>query len=127
LAQARQHHHAEAIATQAKDIVRTIPDPDRQARALAAIAKVLAQAERPQHAEALARTIRDEGCQALALAEVAIALVWAGEMRYAARVTAAVCATGTWQTAVTSVLLLAPSAFTTLTAALEEQSLARII
>jgi len=88
---------------------------------LAEVAGALARAGRHQQAEAVARTITDPDQQASALAEVAGALAQTGETRSAARVTAAVCAVGTWTTATTPVLLLEPSAFTALTRRLKEQ------
>jgi hypothetical protein len=121
LALAGQLRQAEAVA-------RAITDPAWQAGVLAEVAGALAQAGQHQQAaaiaaqaEAAARTIADPGSEASALAKVAGALAQAGEARSAARMAAAVCAAATWPTAVTPVLLLVPSAFTTLTCVLKEQ------
>jgi hypothetical protein len=104
LASAGQHQRAEAVA-------RSITSPDLQASALAKVAAAMASAGQHQRAETVARSITSPDLQANALAEVAMAMA---QTDSAARMAAATCAAGNWTTAVRPVLMLAPSAFTTL-------------
>ncbi len=89
--------------------------------ALAEVAAALAQAGQHQQAEAAARSITDPDWQARALAEVARTLAQARNFQYACRVAAASCAVGRWTAAAGSVLLMDPSAFTTLQRVLAEK------
>ncbi|MGH3220780.1 MAG: hypothetical protein ACRDPY_19135 [Streptosporangiaceae bacterium] len=82
------HIHAEALA-------RSLSDPGRQARALAAVAGALAQVGQHEQAatvaaraESMARSVTDPGRQARALAAVAGALAQAGQHEQAATVAA---------------------------------------
>jgi hypothetical protein len=68
----------------------------------------------------IASSITEPYLRARALANVAVALAQAGEVSAASRMAAATCATGQWAAAVRPVLLLVPSAFTTLARTLEE-------
>jgi len=114
---------------QAADVARTIDDdPYSQGMALAGIATALARAGRQQEAaevadsaERIAHSITDPDQQSRTLVGVATALAQTGDANSAWRVAAATCAAGQWTTAVRPVLLLAPSAFTTLARMLEEQ------
>jgi len=72
-------------------------------------------------AETTARSLSEESHRARGQAEVAGTLAQAGEVRSPAQVTAALCAIERWPVAVTPVLLLVPSASTTLARMLEEQ------
>jgi hypothetical protein len=120
LAQAGQLQKAEAVT-------RSITEPDYRASALAQVAEVLARAGQHEQAidfarraEATARLTDEPDFQASVLAQVAGVLALAGETRSAAQVTAAVCATGTWLTALKPVLQLAPSAATALNRILQK-------
>ena len=120
LAWAGQHQQAEAIA-------HSITDVKVQACALAEAAGALAQAGQHEHAEvialqaeAAARSITDSKVQVRILAQVAGILARAGESRSASRMAALTCAVGQWTAAVVPVLLLMPSAYTTLARVLEE-------
>ncbi len=120
LAAAGHYQHAQDTAAQAEATVRAIIDLDQEANALAQVAQALAAAGRYQHAQAVALTITDPGWQANALAQIAGALARAGEVSRASRTAAAACAAGDWTHAVGPVLLLVPSAYTTLARTLEE-------
>jgi len=65
--------------SRAEQLARAITDPSAQARALAAVAGVLAEAGEHARAEQVARTITDPYTQAQALTAVAGALAEAGE------------------------------------------------
>ena len=108
LAAAGQHEQAETVA-------RSITDPDRQARALAAVAGALAGAGRHEQAETVARSITNPGRQAQAQTAVAGALAARGDTRQAHRVASAACAVGQWTTVLELVLSLEPSALRVLT------------
>ena len=121
LARTGQRGQAEAVA-------RSITDPGWQARALAEVAAALARGGQHEQAaaiagqaEAVARSITDPYWQAQALAEMAGTLAQTGNFRYACRVAAASCAVGRWTAAAGSVLLLDPSAFSTLKRVLAER------
>ena len=107
----REGYEAEAL-----DGFRAITDPSLQAGARAEIAGALAQAGQQQttaianQAETAARAITDPDEQARA---------WPRSRKRWPK--PAVCTIGTWPTAATPVLLLAPSAFATLTRAMEKQ------
>jgi hypothetical protein len=94
-----------------------------RAPVLAEIAEAMARTGQHAQAEAIARSVTDPFHGGAALAKVAEALAEVGEVHSAARVAAALCAssTETWRTAVVPVLLLAPTAITTLARILEEQ------
>ena len=96
-------------------MARSITDPDRQARALAAVAGALAGAGRHEQAETVARSITNPGRQAQAQTAVAGALAARGDTRQAHRVASAACAVGQWTTVLELVLSLEPSALRVLT------------
>jgi len=112
LARARQHEQAAEVADQAKTAARSITDPDRQAKALTAVARALAQAGQ---AADVARSITDADGQARALAEVAETLVAREATGQARRVASAACAARRWTTMLGLVLSLEPSAVGALT------------
>ena len=81
------------MASQAATVARSLTDPDRQARALAAVAGALAKAGQHEQAAAMAsqaatvaRSITSPDWQAQALAAVAGALAEAGQHEQAATV-----------------------------------------
>jgi hypothetical protein len=107
---------------------RSITDPDVQVLALAAVAKVLAGAGLLKRAgmvalraEAVARSITDPELQARTLAMASQALTLAGEKRSASQAASAACALGRFGISAGPVLMLLPSAFTTLDLTLEAQ------
>ena len=95
-------------------MARSIPDPDRQAQALAAVAEELARAGQHEQAVIMARSIPDPGRQAQALA-AAEALAARGDTRQGRHVASAACAVGRWTTVLGLVLSLEPSAVRVLT------------
>jgi hypothetical protein len=96
-------------------VARSITYPDQQARALAEVAGVLAEAGQYQQAETVARSITNPEEQADALADVVKALVASGDTRHAGHVASAACAVGHWTTVLGLVLSLEPSAVRMLT------------
>jgi hypothetical protein len=128
LAGAGQHEHAAAVSEQAKAAALSITDPDRQAEALVRVAGALAGAGQHQDAAAVAEqakatglSITDLDRQAEALAQVAGALAEGGNTHSACQVAAAICAVGRWTTCARPVLLLDPSAYTTLARVLNDR------
>ena len=121
LARAGQYQQAEALA-------RTITNWFFQVRALTEIAGILARADQRQQASAAASQAASVACSITypesrdipALAEIPEMLARVGETRSAARVTAELCRIATWTRAVTPVLMLVPTASTTLIRTLEE-------
>ena len=120
LALAGRRQDAADIATSAGHIARAIAIPAARARARAAIAAALAQAGHYEHATDIARSITNPYFRADALASIATTMAQTSEASSAARIAAATCAAGPWTAAVRPVLLLMPSAFTTLRRVLEE-------
>lgn len=112
LAKAGEHQRAEAMACAINDWHWVSPNP--RADALADVAVALAEAGKPEQAVTLARTITDPYQHSDALADIAMVLARANEVSSALRVTAELCATGHWRTAMRPVLLLEPSASATL-------------
>jgi hypothetical protein len=99
---------------------RSITDPDRRASALTAVAQALAQAGQHEQAavvaaqaESVARSITHPDQQASALTAVAQALAQAGNTTRARSVAAAVSVTGRWSVCAGLLLLLEPSAVST--------------
>ena len=121
LARALEHQQAIVIAAQVQAVARSITNPGSRAGALPQVTEALAWAGQYQQAETVARLITNPRTQAIALAQVADGLALSGEARSAARVTAELCAVGTWQTAMMPVLRLVPSAFTALVRILEDR------
>ncbi|MEU8067893.1 hypothetical protein AB0C55_30750, partial [Micromonospora humida] len=80
------------IATNAEQIVRSITDPDQQARALTALAQVVAASGEFDHAEQIARSITHPNQQARALT----ALVGLAEPTRARSLVANALAVGRW-------------------------------
>ena len=106
LAQAGQHEQAESAA-------RSITDPNRRASALTAVAQALAQAGQHEQAESVARSITDPNRRASALTAVAQALAQTGNTTRARSVAAAVSVTERWSVYAGLLLLLEPSAVST--------------
>ena len=103
------------MAARAETVARSVTDPDRQARALAVVADVLAQAGRHDQAAAVARSITDPDRQAEAAVAMADALKVRGNTRQARHVASAACTVGRWTTVLGLVLSLEPSAVRVLT------------
>ena len=103
------------MAAQAETMARSTINPDRPARALAAVAQALARAGQHEQAETVARSITDPGWQVDALAEVGRVLVARGDTRRAQHVASAACAVGSWTKVLGLVLSLESSAARVLT------------
>ena len=98
----------------------SITNPDRRASALTAVARALAQTGQHEQAavvaaqaESVARSITNPDQQASALTEVAQALAQTGNTTRARSVAAAVSVTGRWSVCAGLLLLLEPSAVST--------------
>ena len=81
-------NRAEALARQAEALARSITDPDWQAQALAALARMAARTGDLDRAEALARSITDPDGQAQALATwrmAAARVTWTAPRRWPGR------------------------------------------
>lgn len=103
LAKTGQYQRAETVARSITD------DVVLQSIALRRVAAALADSGQHQQAEAVARSITRPDTRSQALAEVAMALARTGEIQAASRITAEICAIGSWVTAVGPALLLEPS------------------
>jgi tetratricopeptide (TPR) repeat protein len=135
LAAAGQHRQAAGQGRPITDppyMAHSITDQSSRPRALAVITGMLAREGQYEHAEAIARSITDPAWQASALtqatgtrasarkpearvlAEIAAALAMAGETHFASHVAVTACIVGRYTLAVWPVLLLVPSALTTL-------------
>ena len=78
--QAGDLDRARRLAADTEALARTITDPDGQAGALTAVARVIGQAGDLDRAEALVRTITDSLLQDWAFTELAIAAAQAADL-----------------------------------------------